>query len=125
MQNMMQTEGFAPVFNNSYQHSQRVVALGQRVLQSDSVGPELRVEAVMANARQQKVLKVQKTEPVSQGCNTLCLLQSLCSRQLTSDAGCRGAVLASGTTTCWKPVTGTGVFGVDRRRHVQRIGHEL
>ena len=53
MQNMMQTEVFAPVFNNSYQHSQRVVALGQRVLQSDSVGPELRVEAQIAvEARQ-------------------------------------------------------------------------
>lgn len=61
----------------------------------------------MANARQQKVLKVQKTEPVSQGCNTLCSLQSLCSRQLTSDAGCRGTVFASGTTTCWQPVTRT------------------
>ena len=97
MQNMMQTA--VAEFNNGYQHSQRVVALGQRVLQSDSVGPKLRVEAVMANARQQKVLKVQKTEPVSQGCNTLCSLQSLCSRQLTSDAGCRGTVLASGTTT--------------------------
>ncbi len=66
MQNMMQTAAVAPVFNNGFQQHQRVVALGQRVLQSDSVGPELRVEAVTANARQQKALKVQNTEPVSQ-----------------------------------------------------------